>query len=99
MLTLSFHRCENVTFLSPLLRLSLSAALRLTTGKESTCNLATHLHLNDYNTDCVLCVSVCARVYLHLLFICRQQCQGFLVPVPGTSADLCQTSEFVQMTF
>lgn len=33
----------------------------LWTGTESTCSLATHLHLNEYDPDCLLFVCVCLR--------------------------------------
>lgn len=34
----------------------------LSTGTRSTCSLDTHLHLNEYDTDCLLSVCVCVCV-------------------------------------
>lgn len=62
----------------------------LSTRTKSTCSLATHLHLNEFATDCLLslrvcvCLCVCACVCVctftfHLFYWLH--CQGFLVPV------------------
>lgn len=51
------------------------------TGTKSTCSLATHLHLNEYDTDCLVRARVCVCVCLHLLLIYWLQCQGFLVSI------------------
>lgn len=77
MLTLCCDRCENVTFLRRDSNFSLNAtffkfgrrycatpSVCSSTGTKSS-SLDTHLHLNEYDTDCLL--SVC--VYLHLLTI------------------------------
>lgn len=79
MLTLCCDRCENVTFLRRLkLKCDLVKIRRcycatphlessLSTGTKSTCSLATRLHLNEYDTDCLLfvCVCVCVDIYIY----------------------------------
>lgn len=108
MLTLCRDRCENVMFLRQLklkvknwtlLLCYTTSRVCSSTGTKSTCSLARHLHLNEYDTDCLL--SVCARVWIftftiHLLatksgFSCSCLC--------GTGADFCHPSEFDLLDF
>lgn len=108
------NRCENVPFFAPWLQLPLNCDLVkigrcycattprvcLSTGTKSTCSLATHLHLNEYDTDCLLSVRVCVWIFTFTIHHLLTTVSGFKCScLCGTGADFCHTSEFAQMTF
>lgn len=69
----------------------------LSTGTKSTCSLDTHLHLNEYDTDCLLSVCVCVFTFtIHIGYDVRVFLVSVSVELVGTSVTQV---EFAQMTF